>query len=57
MNTSSVREKLFTYILHSYILSTLHILNSYVVYLHLDQVLFMNFRSGKELGELEFKAK
>ena len=44
MNKNSVREKFFTYMLHSYI-----------VYLHLDQTLFMNFSSGKELGELEFK--
>ena len=39
MNKNSVREKFFTYMLHPYI-----------VYSHLDQALFMNFSSGKELG-------
>ena len=41
----------------TFIYGILHILNSYIVYSHLDQVLFMNFRSGKELAELEFKIK
>ena len=39
MNKNSVRGKFFTYMLHSYI-----------VYSHLDQALFINFSSGKELG-------
>ena len=56
MNTSSVREKFFPLYI-TFIYGILHILNSYIVYSHLDQVLFMNFRSGKELAELQFKIK
>ena len=49
MQEKNSNEKIFRPrgIFHLYIAFILHILHSYIVYLHLDQVLFVNFSSGK----------